>query len=250
MSESKSKIAVVTGVSEGLGRSISYELLKSGFKVIGISSNKNKILKVEKNFIKFKDKFKCHCADVRNYNDLKVIAEQIQAPDLLVLNAGIYKPIETDKANIEIYKLHIDVNFLGVLNSYFAFLKKMILQKKGTILIMSSIAGWIGLPKAGAYGPTKSALKSFAQSARYDLEKYNIKVKVCSPGFVKTKATEINSFYMPGLMEPEEAAKIILKNINSSKFEISFPLIFSCLMKLLSIIPDRWSYLLIKKIVM
>ena len=126
----------------------------------------------------------------------------------------------------------------------------MIFNKRGTILIISSIAGWVGLPKASAYGPTKSALRSFAQSIRYDLDKFNIKVKICSPGFIKTRATSKNNFYMPSLMEPDVAAKIILSRINSTKFEISFPLIFSSFMRLLSIIPDRWSYFLIKKFVM
>ena len=72
----------------------------------------------------------------------------------------------------------------------------MLLSRSGTVLIMSSIAGWIGLPKASAYAPTKSALRSFAQSIRYDLAKYNIVVKLCSPGFVNTKAVKVNDFKM------------------------------------------------------
>ena len=52
--------------------------------------------------------------------------------------------------------------------------------------------GWIGLPKAAAYGPTKAALRSFAQSARYDFNPNGIKVQLCSPGFVDTQATSIN----------------------------------------------------------
>ena len=124
----------------------------------------------------------------------------------------------------------------------------MLLSRSGTILIMSSIAGWIGLPKASAYAPTKSALRSFAQSIRYDLAKYNIVVKLCSPGFVNTKAVKVNDFKMPGLIEPNVAAKIILKNINSKKFEITFPWVFSALMKFLTYLPDFLSYKLIKHV--
>ena len=98
----------------------------------------------------------------------------------------------------------------------------MLLNRSGTVLIMSSIAGWIGLPKASAYAPTKSALRSFAQSIRYDLAKYNIVVKLCSPGFVNTKAVKVNDFKMPGLIEPNVAAKIILKNINSKNLKLLF----------------------------
>ena len=143
---------------------------------------------------------------------------------------------------------NLRLNYLGVIKSFDAFIKKMLLRRSGTVLIMSSIAGWIGLPKASAYAPTKSALRSFAQSIRYDLAKYNIVVKLCSPGFVNTKAVKVNDFKMPGLIEPNVAAKIILKNINSKKFEITFPWLFSALMKFLTYLPDILSYKLIKHV--
>ena len=113
---------------------------------------------------------------------------------------------------------------------------------------MSSISGWLGLPKAAAYGPTKAALRSFSQSARYDLEKYGIKNEFCSPGFVDTPATSQNKFYMPGLLEPDVAAKIIIKNLETRKFEISFPFVFSYFMKFLSILPDMISYKIISSV--
>ena len=137
------------------------------------------------------------------------------------------------------------VNYLGVLNSYEAFLPKMLDQQNGHIIIMSSISGWIGLPKAAAYGPTKAALRSFAQSARYDLYKKGITVQLCSPGFVETPATSLNDFYMPGLLKADEAAKIIYKYMYIDKFEFSFPLTFSFFMKFLSLLPDRISLSLI-----
>ena len=114
---------------------------------------------------------------------------------------------------------------------------------------MSSVSGWIGLPKAAAYGPTKAALRSFAQSARYDLNPKGIKLQLCSPGFIDTKATSINDFYMPGLMNVNEAAKLIFKYMSSNKFEFSFPLSFSIFMKIFSYLPDRISSCLIKKFI-
>ena len=117
------------------------------------------------------------------------------------MNAGIYNPIDSSESNLEIYKEHINVNLLGVINCYEAFLPKMLEEGDGKIIIMSSISGWIGLPKAAAYGPTKAALRSFAQSIRYDLKPKGISVQVCSPGFVETSATSVNDFYMPGLLE-------------------------------------------------
>ncbi len=248
MPKNNYKTAVVTGASEGIGAALSYQLLKQGYKVVGISRSKKKFAKIKKKFRKFNSLFVEQFADVRNYNDLTEIADKIEKVDLLILNAGVYVPAKSDKPILSIYKDQNDINYMGVINTYIAFLKKMIVNKKGTIVVMSSISGWIGLPKASAYGPTKSALRSFAQSARYDLEKHGIKVKLCSPGFVKTSATAINDFYMPGLMNPEEAAVKILKNLKNKKFEITFPFIFSFAMRLISLLPDKVSYYLINKI--
>ena len=164
----------------------------------------------------------------------------------MILNAGIYEPVLIENFSVKPFIKQSEINYLGVVKSFDAFIKKMLLSRSGTVLIMSSIAGWIGLPKASAYAPTKSALRSFAQSIRYDLAKYNIVVKLCSPGFVNTKAVKVNDFTMPGLIEPNVAAKIILKNLSNKKFEITFPRLFSSLMKLLTYVPDNLSYKLIK----
>ena len=144
--------------------------------------------------------FKYFSCDVQDHEKLKNIAKEVEAPDLLFLNAGIYSPVNASEINLDIYKKHLNINYLGVLNSYEAFLPGLIKKQNGHIIIMSSVSGWIGLPKAAAYGPTKAALRSFAQSARYDLNPKGIKVQLCSPGFVETKATSINDFYMPGLI--------------------------------------------------
>ena len=181
-----------------------------------------------------------------NLSQLLSIANDLDSPDVLILNAGIYEPVLIENFSVETFIKQSEINYLGVIKSFDAFIKKMLLSRSGTVLIMSSIAGWIGLPKASAYAPTKSALRSFAQSIRYDVAKYNIVVKICSPGFVNTKAVKVNDFRMPGLIEPNVAAKIILKKINSKKFEITFPWLFSALMKFLTYLPDNLSYKLIK----
>ena len=241
------KTALVTGASEGIGASFCKILIENGWKVIGISRNKNKLELFKKKLKIKKNMFKSYQCDVQDIQHLKLIAKENEAPMLLFLNAGIYKPINSVDENINEYKNHINVNYLGVINCYESFLPKMIENSNGHIIIMSSISGWIGLPRAAAYGPTKAALRSFAQSIRYDLNPKGISVQICSPGFVETSATSVNDFYMPGLMKVDDAAKIIFDNINSKKFEFSFPFIFSLFMKVLSIIPDKISSFLIKK---
>ena len=239
--------AIISGASDGIGAAFSKILIQNGWEVIGISRSQDKLNKLKDTFKSNKKNFKPYVCDVKDFNKLKTIAKEVNTPKLIFLNAGIYSPIDSSEVNIDIYKQHINVNYLGVINCYEAFLPKMLLNKKGQIIIMSSLSGWIGLPKAAAYGPTKAALRSFGQSIRYDLDSKGIKVQVCSPGFVDTSATLLNDFYMPGLMNVDKAAELIYINMKSNKFEFSFPLFFSVFMKLLSLIPDKLSSYLIKK---
>ena len=245
----KQNIAVITGASEGIGAALTKLLIKHNWKVIGLSRNLEKLKLMQNSLFQKKDYLKIYACDVQDFSKLKSIAKKNSPADLLFLNAGIYNPIDASQNNIEVYKQHLNINYLGVINSYEAFLPKMITTKKGHIIIMSSITAWIGLPKAAAYGPTKAALRSFAQSIRYDLNSKGVKVQVCSPGFVDTPATAKNDFYMPGLMKADDAAKIIYNRMKSNKFEISFPLNFSIFMKIFSMLPDKLTSLLIKKFV-
>jgi len=245
----KQKTAIITGASEGIGAAFSKLLIKKGWKVFGISRSSSKLKAMSKSFQSNKQSFKYFSCDVQDFKKLKSIAKEIEAPDLLFLNAGIYSPVNASEINLDLYKKHININYLGVLNSYEAFLPGLISKQNGHIIIMSSVSGWIGLPKAAAYGPTKAALRSFAQSARYDLNPKGIKVQLCSPGFVETQATSINDFYMPGLMNVNKAANLIFKQMGSNKFEFSFPLSFSLFMKIFSYLPDKISSYLIKKFI-
>ena len=245
----KQKTAIITGASEGIGAAFSKLLIKKGWKVIGISRSSIKLKAISKSLPSNEDSFKHFSCDVQDFKKLKSIAKEIEVPDLLVLNAGIYSPVNASQMNLDLYKKHLNINYLGVLNSYEAFLPGLIRKQNGHIIIMSSISGWIGLPKAAAYGPTKAALRSFAQSARYDLNPKGIKVQLCSPGFVDTQATSVNDFYMPGLMNVNDAANLIFKYMNSKKFEFSFPFSFTVFMKFFCLLPDQISSYLIKKFI-
>ena len=247
--KNKKKTAIITGASDGIGAAFSKLLIKNDWNVIGISRSSRKLRELSKSLPSSEQSFKYYSCDVQDFTKLNIIAKEIEAPDLLFLNAGIYSPVNASEINLDIYKNHLNINYLGVLNSYEAFLPSLIKKKNGHIIIMSSVSGWIGLPKAAAYGPTKAALRSFAQSVRYDLNPKGIKVQLCSPGFVETQATSINNFYMPGLMNVDEAARLIFKYMDSKKFEFSFPFTFSIFMKVFSFLPDKISSYLIRKFV-
>ena len=105
----------------------------------------------------------------------------------------------------------------------------------------------MGLPKAAAYGPTKSALKNLAESLRYELDAYGIKVQLFCPGFVSTEATPVGEHSLPGIITAEKAASLIYNSLSSKKFEVFIPnniLIWG--LYLLKFLPDSLAHRLIK----
>ena len=143
----------------------------------------------------------------------------------------------------------INVNFFGTLNCIKAVEKYFKEKKNGHISIVSSVAGYRGLPNSTGYGPSKAALTNLAESLYFDFKKYNVRVSLISPGFIKTPMTDKNKFKMPFIKSSEFAANKIYKGlINSKTFEITFPKQLTIIMKILRIIP-YWKYLyLIEKL--
>ena len=138
-----------------------------------------------------------------------------------------------------VYAQHMDVNYMGVVNALAPVIRSMVARKAGHIAITSSVAGWRGLPKSAAYGPTKAALISLAESLYFDLTPKGIKIQVICPGFVESEATAVNDFDMPHLISAGRAASYILDGLGSSDFSVEFPKAFTRRMGLLRWLPDR-----------
>jgi short-subunit dehydrogenase len=121
-------------------------------------------------------------------------------------------------------------------------------KKSGQISIISSVAGYRGLPAAGAYCASKSALTSFAESLHFEMKKKNVRVSLISPGFIKTPMTDQNDFPMPMIKSSEFAAEqIFLGLIKKKGFEIHFPRIFTYMMKILSMLPSNIYFKIVEK---
>jgi short-subunit dehydrogenase len=90
-----------------------------------------------------------------------------------------------------------------------------------------------------SYGASKAALSNLAMSLYLELKKYDIKVQLINPGFVKTRLTDQNNFKMPLMITAKKAAQIIIKELPSNKFEIFFPKIFVWMMKIIGLLPYK-----------
>lgn len=243
------KIAWVTGGGTGIGSEIVKILVRNNWKVV-ISGRRLEKLKLTKEYdkkniipLKLDVTSELECKNV-----VKEILSRFGKIDLIILNAAAYNPGHLNFQNLSKIKTVMDTNLMGQINCLSYVLPIMKKKNRGQIVFVSSPAGFKGLPNAGIYGVTKSALTFLAESMYLELLDYNIKIQVVHPGFIKTPMTDKNTFPMPFLMSANKAAKIIYKNLFSSKFEIYFPkrLIFP--MKILSILPYKVYFFVMKRI--
>jgi short-subunit dehydrogenase len=158
--------------------------------------------------------------------------------DLVVYCAGHYKAQRAYDFELSQMLLHQQINYVGALHVLAAVLPAMLERGRGHLSLIGSVAGYRGLPKSLAYGPTKAALINLAESLYADLHPRGIGVSVVNPGFVQTPLTEQNRFHMPALITPEQAAEEMLQGWRRGRFEIHYPRRFTRWMKLLQCLPD------------
>ncbi len=167
--------------------------------------------------------------------------------DMVVYAAGYYQAQRATAMDLENMLQHDKVNYQGALHVLDAVLPGMLAQHRGHISLLSSVAGWRGLPNGLAYGPTKAALIHLAETLYLDLQDAGIGVSVVNPGFVDTPLTAQNKFTMPALISPEEAAREMLKGWGKGQFDIHFPKRFTLWLKLLRVLPYRWYFPLVRR---
>lgn len=168
--------------------------------------------------------------------------------DLVLVVAGGYHPMRADSFNLEQANRLLDLNLRGVYNCLDAVLPELLKQGAGGIGVVASVAGYGGLPKALAYGPTKAALLNLTETLYLDLAPRGIGVYQINPGFVATSLTAGNDFAMPALMTPEAAALALVRGLERGGFHIHFPRRFSNSLRLLRLLPYGAYFWLVRKV--
>ena len=167
--------------------------------------------------------------------------------DLVVWCAGAHNPVRAWELDAADARRLVDVNLNGVINGLPAVVRQLLQQNSGGIAIVSSVAGYGGLPTALVYGATKAALINLTETLYMDLAPRGIGVYLINPGFVKTPLTDKNTFKMPALISADEAAREIIAGFARGSFEIHFPQRFTLWLKLLRLLPYRWYFALVHK---
>jgi short-subunit dehydrogenase len=157
--------------------------------------------------------------------------------DLVVVMAGEYTPMRAWELDLAAARSMVEVNLMGSFNVLAAVVPRLVAQGGGTLALVSSVAGYRGLPKSLVYGPTKAAAINLAEALYLDLRPKGIGVCVVNPGFVRTPMTAGNDFRMPALIDPPEAADEIVAGLEKGEFEIHFPKRFTRFLKVLRLLP-------------
>ena len=226
----------VIGASSGIGEACAKSLIHQGAKV-ALSSRRVERLNA--------------IAAQAEENQSLVIPVDVTNHDQL--RQGYHSIIHAwggiDLLLFQVAEQTIEANLLAPMKAVSLVIPEMLKSHAGHIAIVGSVAGYSGLPKALAYGPSKAGIINFCEILHYDLLPQGISVHMISPGFVATEATAQNDFEMPALISAEEAAIEILGGIQRGEFDIHFPKRFSRFLKFLRILPYPLYFWIVRRFV-
>ena len=241
------KTAWITGASTGIGRDVALQLAAAGVKVAASARSAEKLEALGPAILKVP-------LDVTDPGACRAAAERITSElgpiDLAVLGAGTYTPVSVDDLDPGRFAHMMGTNYMGVVNCIAALSPGMLARGSGHLSWIASVAGYMGLPKAAAYGPTKAALINLAESLYPEMRASGVSVSVINPGFVETPLTAQNDFEMPFLMKPEDAARRTIEGLAAGRFEVAYPRRFVAILKSVRLLPYPLFFRLISRAVL
>lgn len=236
----------ITGGTSGIGLELAKRYLERGAVVGVCGRNESKFLELSKY-----PKAKFYQADVSNQAEMKTVIDKFISEnglDIMIASAGISFSKKTQIPDFKISRKIIDVNLLGVLNTFEPAMDHMLKKKHGQLVAIASVAGFCGFPGVSAYAASKSAVMKLCEGYQVDLESLGINITCIAPAFVDTPLTQKNHHKMPFMVSSEKAGELIINAIDKKKRFYSFPWHFAGLLRLLSMLPRDIYIFIIKRI--
>lgn len=228
----------LVGASDGLGAALAHRLSKAGAHVIVSARSEEKLRDVVAN-LPTEGAFQT--VDVSDDASVVAAVEAIGQIDGVIYLAGVYWPFAATEWNAEQANAMADINFTGLMRVMGRVVPQFLARDAGHIVVTGSLSGFRGLPGSIGYTASKAGTMSLAECMYADLRGTGIDVQLANPGFIKTQLTDKNDFKMPFIMTPEEAAEHMFKHMNSTRFKVSFPTLFSWVFRGSQFLPD-WLY--------
>ncbi len=239
------KTVWITGAGKGIGRALALKMAADGWAVAASARTSEDLDTLAQevaasNVMGAIHSYPLDIVDIEgNESVLTQIERDLGPLSLAVLNAGTHQAMSASEFSVNTVRHLVETNLMGTVNGLGALLPVFRGRKSGRIAVVSSVAGYRGLPTSAAYGATKAALINMVEAMKPELDREGVSLSLINPGFVETPLTDKNEFPMPFLVTAEEAATTIYQGLNAGKFEIVFPRRFAFLMKLLRHLPNR-----------
>jgi short-subunit dehydrogenase len=187
--------------------------------------------------------------DVSDPEQTTGIMTQLSDPiDVVMVFAGAYTAGSLIQHTGNSITQTIDTNLTGVIQFCHALIPKLCQQSKAHLVVVGSAAAYLPLPNGSVYGASKAGLSYFAQSLYTELKPLGIAVTLVSPGFVRTRLTDKNTFAMPSLLTTEQAAQAIINGLARGKADIAFPWGFTTLLKVINRLPWSWRQAILNRL--
>lgn len=226
------------GASEGMGRALAHRLGAEGARLILSARSHARLESLAREL----PDARALPLDVGDLSAVRAAAADIGPLDGVIYNVGAYDPMPATDWDSDAALAILDANFTGAMRVLGEVVPRFVAAGQGDITLTGSLAGYHGLPRAIAYGASKAALISLAETMRFDLRNSGVTVRIVNPGFIKTRLTDKNTFRMPQLMTPEAAARRVLKAMRSRRFRTDFPAPFAWAIRALDFLPDWLLY--------
>lgn len=227
----KNKVVIVTGASSGIGKSLAYQIAKEGAKVVIASRNSEELMKISVDCEKQGYEITYVQTDVTKEEDCKNLIEstlkKYQKIDVLINNAGISMRAIFEEVDLQVIERVMAVNFWGCVYCT-KYALPYLLKSKGSLVGISSIAGYKGLPGRSGYSASKFAMHGFLEVIRIENMKKGLHVMLACPGFTSSnirKTALAKDCSEQGetprneekMMQPEEVARKIVSGIIKRK---------------------------------
>lgn len=227
----------VIGASSGIGAAVARELHARGARVVVSARTEEKLARVAGGALTIVPVDVTDRGAVRKAAGL--VEDAVGPPDTVVICSGLWEQGRPGELDLDSFSKHVETNVLGMATCIAQVLPGMRERGHGRIVGVASVAGYRGLPGAEAYGACKAAQINLLESLRAGLRGTDVQVQTVCPGFVDTPMTSDNSFPMPFIIAPEQAARAIANGIAKDRAEIVFPLRMAVLMKVARLVPVR-----------
>ncbi len=189
----KNKVVLITGSSMGIGKELAKQILDNSGKVVITGRDETKLKAIEIEFEEYSDSMLTVSGDITNYETNEMLIQKtidhFGQLDILITNAGLSGYGEVENMNPQIAKQIIDTNIYGTLFPIKAAIPEL-KKTKGSVLLVSSLAGLKGLPGYAAYSLSKMSLTALAESLTIELKSYGIYIGIAYLGFTENEKTK------------------------------------------------------------